>query len=179
MPDLAKIEGDDIVIRVPIATIPLAVNAGWASHKIETPVRVEAPKEFAKQMLYTLNAEQGGRSGNTLVMDILDQAINGAIESGAGEEISEEEAEKLATSFQSDGAKMPNKYKCGHCGGSGDEPEPSPKRRLMLGLNQASDNLEAEMHTLQDLGAEGGTAMIIGDAVDAMRGEAIRLQDSK
>lgn len=100
MPDLARIEGDDIVIRVPIATIPLAVNAGWAAHKVDTPVRVDDPEAFAKEMLYTLNAEQVGRSGNTLVMDIMDQAINGAIECGAGEEITEEEAEKLTTSFQ-------------------------------------------------------------------------------
>lgn len=177
MPDLAKIEDDDIVIRVSIATIPLAVNAGWATHKVETPVRVDDPKEFAKQMLYTLNAEQDGRSGNTLVMDIMDQAINGAIEFGAGEVITEEEAEALAASFQSHETKIPNKYKCERCAGSGEEPEASPKRKLSERLDQASDNLEAEMNTLTDLGNDGGTAMIIGDAIDAMRGEAIRLRN--
>ncbi|MFS4580387.1 hypothetical protein [Phaeobacter sp. C3_T13_0] len=102
MPDLAKIEGDEIVIRMPIATIPVAVNAGWAAHKVDTPVRVDDPRAFAKEMLHTLNAEQDDRGGNTLVMDIMDQAINGAIEFGAGEVITEEEAEKLAASFQNE-----------------------------------------------------------------------------
>ena len=68
-----------------------------------------------------------------------------------------------------------NKYECDKCGGTGEEPEASPVRALMEKLDDASDRLEADMESLRELGADGGILMVIGDAIDSLRGEKIRL----
>lgn len=71
-----------------------------------------------------------------------------------------------------------SKYNCDRCGGTGEEPEASPARALMENLDAASDRLEADMENLRGLGADDGILMVIGDAIDSLRSEAIRLTPS-
>lgn len=81
--EAAKIEGDEIVIRVPIEAIPHAASVafdeqyGEGEHDISV---VDAPV-FAKELLRELVAEK--EDGTTLVDEMLDKACVRAAENGA------------------------------------------------------------------------------------------------
>jgi len=80
--ELASIEGDDIVIRFPVAGIETALK-----HMPDPPyVYGEEPKftdlpTFAKEFVRELNRE--AEDGTTLVHIALDAALTRAIENGA------------------------------------------------------------------------------------------------
>lgn len=79
----AKIEGDEIVIRIPIAAIETAAPHAWddqygfGNHSIS----VSDPATFAKELVLELNRES--ETGVTLVHRALDQACVNAAENGA------------------------------------------------------------------------------------------------
>lgn len=80
MSDLARIEGDEIVIRITIADLP-AIVENAAFHNAYPRWRVTNAREFATDLVYALNAER--EDGTTRVHLMLDGAINHAAEYGA------------------------------------------------------------------------------------------------
>lgn len=99
----AKIEGDEIVIRLYIGNLPVIVSGGWACNALP-PLKVTDSGEFAKELCIALNAEN--EDGTTPIHRLIDKAVIAAIEQGALgiDEIGEDEAEKLSASLQ----KKPN-----------------------------------------------------------------------
>jgi hypothetical protein len=95
----AKIEGDDIVIRLYVGTLPVIVSGGWACNALP-PLKVTDSGEFAKELCRSLNREDD--EGTTPIHRLIDKSVLHAVEQGAFgiEEISEEEAEKLSASLQ-------------------------------------------------------------------------------
>lgn len=75
--EFAKIEGDEIVIRVSIDAIQTAVDAvpGWPEN-----YRIADLAEAAKAIVYRLNDEE--EDGTTLIHRALDQAVLSALEQG-------------------------------------------------------------------------------------------------
>jgi hypothetical protein len=85
--DLAKIEGDEIVIRVPIAAIPHAAKIAFdeANYDIdddtnETRMVVTDAAAFALGMIDALNQES--EDGSTPIHYLLDRAVVYAAEQG-------------------------------------------------------------------------------------------------
>lgn len=77
---LVKIEGDEIVIRLPIDAIPNAAGiAMWEGFNCEYPV-IDA-KIFATELVRSLKKET--EAGTTLVHLMLDKAVLVAVENGA------------------------------------------------------------------------------------------------
>lgn len=78
---LANIEGGEIVIRVPVealsVAVPIALERAWGEHKLF----VEDEAEFAKEMVLALNAEN--EIGDTPVHKMLDAVAVEAIGNGA------------------------------------------------------------------------------------------------
>lgn len=89
----AHIEGEEIVIRVPVENIQMAALGGWSVGAIDLPLRIDDPHAFAKAMCTEMNKED--EDGTTEVHRMLDAAIMGAVEWGEGEVITEDEAEKM------------------------------------------------------------------------------------
>lgn len=79
----AKIENNEIVIRIPISAINNASEYAWEHYYGENSLYVEDTKEFAKEIMYALNNEGTSRDGNTLVTRMLDEAVINATEGGA------------------------------------------------------------------------------------------------
>jgi hypothetical protein len=74
--DLAKIEGDEIVIRISLDTLPIAAEAVWSDDGYE----ISDIYTFAKELVWILNREE--ENGDTIVTDMLDKGINEALEQG-------------------------------------------------------------------------------------------------
>lgn len=74
--ELANIEGDEIVIRVPISTIPYAVSAALEDCEVE----VTDLNQAAKAIVRYLNDED--EEGSTAVHFALDKALRDAVEQG-------------------------------------------------------------------------------------------------
>lgn len=80
MVPLVKIEGDEIVIRVPIDATPFAAGyamlRAWGQEYPVTDARV-----FAAELVRELRKEE--EDGTTLVHTMLDKAVLNAVENGA------------------------------------------------------------------------------------------------
>ena len=85
-----EIEGEDIVIRIPIGALPIAVpiacDAVWGS--ANQGYRVTDAQEFAKELRLELLRES--ETGQTAVTRMLDRAVATTIENGA-EGVAEDE----------------------------------------------------------------------------------------
>jgi hypothetical protein len=95
----AKVEGDEIVIRLYVGNLPVIVNGGWACNALP-PLKVTDSGKFAKELCYALNAEN--EEGTTPVHRLMDKCVIAAIEQGALgiEEITDEEAERISASLR-------------------------------------------------------------------------------
>lgn len=88
VPDLAKIEGDEIVIRVPLAAIPYAASLALSEAHIntddngDTRVAITDPAVFAADMVRALNREKH-EDGSTAIHLLLDEAVLEAFENGS------------------------------------------------------------------------------------------------
>jgi hypothetical protein len=84
--DLARLEGDDIVIRVPLSAIPFAAEVAFGEANYDCDefgfprMVVTAVRTFAYGMLRELNRE--AEDGSTPIHLLLDKAIIGAAEQG-------------------------------------------------------------------------------------------------
>jgi hypothetical protein len=74
----AKIEGDEIVIRLPIGNIPIAFSGGVAAGYIQAPYRVTNAASFARDVVTELRRE--AEDGTTAVHRMFDDAFTRAIE---------------------------------------------------------------------------------------------------
>lgn len=86
-PPLAKIEGDEIVIRVPLAAIPHAAQLALSEHGYSTDdnawtrIQITDPRTFAADMCRAMNDES--EDGSTRVHLLLDAAVCVAYEQGS------------------------------------------------------------------------------------------------
>lgn len=96
----ARIEGDQIIIRVRIANLQCIALGGWAAGYIE-PIRIDDPAVFAAELCRALNDE--AEDGTTPVHRLFDEAFTASIEHGAGEMIDDEQAEELLATFKETG----------------------------------------------------------------------------
>lgn len=84
---LAKIEGKEIVIRLPLAALPFAasvafVETGYAANDDAEPsLKITDAKAFAPYLVRALSDES--EDGTTPIHKLLDQAICDACEQGA------------------------------------------------------------------------------------------------
>ena len=80
---LANREGDDIVIRVPVAALPdaalVAFDEAWGFE--QHTVKVVDADAFAKELIHQLNKE--AENGDTAIHTMLDKACVWAAEDGA------------------------------------------------------------------------------------------------
>ncbi len=81
--ELARIEGDEIVIRIPIASLGEShtVPGELMDDYLEPAVKVTDPVAFAQEMIRVLNAED--EEGTTAVHILLDETFVAAYEGGA------------------------------------------------------------------------------------------------
>lgn len=79
-PLLARIEGEDIVIRLEIAVIPIALEIAVDIGTVSPAKIFDAPL-FAKDFVAELNRED--EEGTTPVMTLFDKALENAINNGA------------------------------------------------------------------------------------------------
>lgn len=89
----AKIEGDNIVIRVATNNLPAIVEGLWVMGVMATRFKVTDAKQFAKELLRALNDEW--EDGTNPFRRMFDKAIEEAIEQGA-EGIEEHEDQEHA-----------------------------------------------------------------------------------
>jgi len=78
---MVKIEGNDIVIRIPIETLDISVNDGYDLGYLDYNVRLVDKNVFAKDLVTELERES--EDGSTLINEMLDQACNQVIENGS------------------------------------------------------------------------------------------------
>lgn len=83
MTELANIEGEEIVIRVPLSALPAAAKVAWdeAFGFEEHTFAVDDVNTFAAEFVRELNAED--EEGTTLIHVALDKAAVNAVENGA------------------------------------------------------------------------------------------------
>lgn len=95
----AKIENDEIVIRLPLAQIPLIATRGWSCNAVPA-MHVTDVNQFAKDVCLEMNRAE--EDGTTEVESLIDGAITAAFEYGSKgcEEIDDDEAEAIAAQFQ-------------------------------------------------------------------------------
>lgn len=74
--ELAKIEGDEIVIRIKIDALPVAM----AGSPLGLDWHVTDAAEFAKEFVHELNNEQ--EDGTTPLHVVFDKAMSSAIDNG-------------------------------------------------------------------------------------------------
>jgi hypothetical protein len=86
----ASIERGQVVIRVPIKNLPLALKAGIDLGYIDPGVKITNAQAFAKDLVRALNDED--EEGTTPIHRLLDEAITEAIEQGA-EGVTEDDSE--------------------------------------------------------------------------------------
>jgi hypothetical protein len=92
----AVIEGDDLVIRLPMANIQAAVLGGWGQGNLG-PLFIDHPRSFAQAMCHALNYEN--EVGDTMVHKLLDDAITTAFEHGTGMDVGEPTMDFLYEKF--------------------------------------------------------------------------------
>lgn len=95
----AKIEGDEIVIRLDIKALQIIASGGWACNALP-PLEITDGALFADDLCRALNYED--EQGTTPIHRLFDKGINQAVENGAlgCDVISEDAAEKLSAAFQ-------------------------------------------------------------------------------
>jgi hypothetical protein len=81
MRELAQIEGEEVVIRVPISGLPHAADVAWNEQYGEHGLFVEDLGEFAKEFVRYLNSED--EEGSTVLHFAFDRAVINATEQGA------------------------------------------------------------------------------------------------
>ena len=77
----AVIEDGNIVIRVPVESLPRVIEGSWATGNLDVRYKIVSLDEFAKDLTSELNREE--EDGSTPVHRMFDKAINDAIEAGA------------------------------------------------------------------------------------------------
>lgn len=77
---LANIEGEQVVIRVPISGLPHAASVAWDEQYGDHNLFVENLDEFAKEFVRYLNAEE--EDGTTVLHRAFDKAVIEATEQG-------------------------------------------------------------------------------------------------
>ena len=77
----AMIVGDEIVIRLPIQNIPMALKIAQDMQTIGAECRITDAKLFAADIVRALNDED--EEGTTPLMEVFDQAMEKAICDGA------------------------------------------------------------------------------------------------
>lgn len=77
----AFIEGAEIVIRVPLASLATVVDGAWMCHGIEPRLKITDATAFARDLCRALNVED--EDGTTPVHQLFDAAIQTAFEQGA------------------------------------------------------------------------------------------------
>lgn len=78
---LASIEGDEVVIRFPVASVETAAPIAWERRYGAHRLRISDAKAFAKDLVRELNREE--ENGDTVVLLMLDRAVCKATEDGA------------------------------------------------------------------------------------------------
>jgi hypothetical protein len=76
----AKIVGDEILIRIPIDTLPLAMEGACDMQAVEPRYRVTDPAAFAEGFVWALNQEE--EDGTTRIHKLFDEAMNAALDMG-------------------------------------------------------------------------------------------------
>jgi hypothetical protein len=87
----AVIEGNEIVIRLAIENIPIAVEGGIDMGTITGGVKVVDAPLFAKDVVRALN--DFDESGTTIIHQLFDQAFENALDDGAQGAIYKEDKE--------------------------------------------------------------------------------------
>jgi hypothetical protein len=77
----AVIERGAIVIRVPLATLPMVVEGAWATGNLTPRYKITDADAFARDLVNELNGES--EDGTTRVHSMFDKAIDEAINQGA------------------------------------------------------------------------------------------------
>lgn len=77
----AIIERRSIVIRVPLATLPMVVEGAWAAGGFDLRFRITNVEEFAADLVRALNSES--EDGTTPIHTMFDKCILDAIGQGA------------------------------------------------------------------------------------------------
>lgn len=82
---MVSIEGDEIVVRVPVSCMQLALQNSEYGYRAEAeyghPLTVTDERGFAHEVVYELLAEE--EDGSTLLTDALDRAQQRAVENGS------------------------------------------------------------------------------------------------
>ena len=78
--NLCSIEGDDIVIRIAIDTLPIAFAGGVDLGTIPPGVKITDAKAFAKEVVYVLEEED--EEGTTIIHKLFDKVMWQAVEGG-------------------------------------------------------------------------------------------------
>ena len=76
----ARIEGEYIIIRVPITLLDSVLDGAWAINSWPVRYRTTDNMVFAKELCYALNNED--EQGTTCIHKMFDSAIDYAIEQG-------------------------------------------------------------------------------------------------
>jgi hypothetical protein len=76
----AVVEGDALVIRVPLEVLPTVVEGAWASGGMDTRLLVTSPAKLAAELCLVLNDED--ERGTTRVHKMFDSALWEAYEQG-------------------------------------------------------------------------------------------------
>ena len=77
----AIIENGVIIIRIPVASLPMVVEGAWALNALDTRFKLTDAALFAKDLVCALNEED--EQGTTMIHKMFDAAINEALEQGA------------------------------------------------------------------------------------------------
>lgn len=77
----AVIEGDEIVIRLPIEALPDVIEGAWSMNALRTRYQIVDGEAFAKELTLALNRED--EQGTTPIHRMCDKAIEYAIDQGA------------------------------------------------------------------------------------------------
>lgn len=77
----AVIEGDAMLIRLPIDYLPQVVEGAWALNAMPVRMQITDAGAFAKELVRVLNRED--EQGTTMIHRMMDSAIVEALEQGA------------------------------------------------------------------------------------------------
>jgi hypothetical protein len=77
----AIIEDGCIVIRVPVANLPVIVEGSWAAGGLDTRLKVTNADEFSVELVNELNRED--EDGTTRIHKMFDRAIDECANQGA------------------------------------------------------------------------------------------------
>ena len=77
----AILEDGAIIIRVPIAILPMVIEGAWAARGLETRYKITNVEEFSADLIRELNKED--EDGTTRIHTMFDAAIDEAVNQGA------------------------------------------------------------------------------------------------